>query len=306
MNYSVEFFKSIVDSITDHIVVIDQKGFIQYVNTAWIEFSISNGAAITSDWQGLNYLEVCDKAAKMNEKFGKIAADGIRKVIRNELDSFYLEYPCHSKYEKRWFMMRITPLNLHGAKDFVISHQNITERKLIEEEVQKWSYIDDLTNLANRRHFNEFLNQEWRRCERLKQPLSLILLDIDHFKLFNDYYGHVAGDDCLKKIGIVLKSYGNRPNNLSARYGGEEFALILGNTDIKESTHIANAVLYKIRDLAIPHAPSSPCPVVTASFGVAMMYPGKNTDETVLTEVADKFLYYAKNYGRNRVFADTL
>jgi len=306
MNYSIEFFRSIVDSVTEHIVVINQKGLIQYVNTAWIDFSISNQLDITSDWPQINYLEVCDKAAENDEEDGKTAADGIRRVARNELDSFYMEYPCHSQDEKRWFMMRVTPLNRQYPHHFVISHQNITERKLSEEEIQKRSQLDGLTNLANRRFFNEFLNQEWRRCERTKQPLSLILLDVDHFKLFNDHYGHVAGDDCLKKIGTVLNSYAKRPSDLSARYGGEEFALILGNIDIKGSTQIANAILHSIRDLGVPHAYSTAFPMVTVSIGVTMMYPGRNRDETDLIKAADKFLYCAKENGRNRIFADIL
>jgi len=200
--------------------------------------------------------------------------------------------------------MRITPLNLHDIQNFVISHQNITERKHAEEEVQKRAHLDGLTDLANRMYFNETLNQEWRRYNRLKQPLSLILLDVDHFKLFNDHYGHVAGDECLKKIATVLKSYGNRPSDLPARYGGEEFALILGNNDLNESTLIANALLSAIRDLAIPHALSSTCSVVTASIGAAIMYPSRNKDETVLIEAAEKSPYCAKENGRNRAVTD--
>ncbi|GAX61989.1 response regulator [Candidatus Scalindua japonica] len=304
MSHSTEFFKSIVNSVREHIVVINQKGMIQYVNTAWIDFGIANQLDITSEWQQVNYLEVCDKAAENDEEYGKTAADGIRGVARNKLDSFYMEYPCHSKDEKRWFIMRVTPLNWQYPDHLVISHQNITERKLAEEEIQRCSRLDGLTGLANRRFFNEFLNKEWRRCERLRQPLSLILLDVDHFKLFNDHYGHVAGDECLKKIGTVLNSYAKRPSDLSARYGGEEFALILGNIDIRESTQIANAILHSIRDLAIPHEYSNSFPGVTVSLGVTMTYPCMNKDETDLIKAADKSLYRAKENGRNRIFAD--
>lgn len=306
MNLSTGFFRALLDSVTEHIAVIDDNGVIQYVNAAWVDFGAANGCPPTTEWPGRNYLEVCEQAARMGEKFGKRAADGIRKMIRAELALFYLEYPCHSDNIKRWFMMRVTPLQRHESRSFVISHHNITERRLAEEKMEERSRLDGLTGLTNRRYFDEFLNREWRRCGRLKLPLSLAMLDVDHFKQFNDSYGHLAGDDCLKKIAGILGSFANRPGDLPARYGGEEFALILGNTDMRAAVEIAHALLAAIRGLEIPHAGSPASPLVTASIGVATMYPQKGTEEAVLIKAADDCLYCAKKSGRNMVFADTM
>ena len=231
-----------------------------------------------------------------------MVATGTRKIIVDRAGVFYYEYPCHCEMEKRWYMMRVTPLQWKGDPCFIVSHQNITERKLAEEAIQALSLTDGLTGVANRRHFDEFLNKEWRRGARINTPLSLILLDVDHFKLFNDRYGHLAGDDCLKKIGELLHSFGKRPGDFSARYGGEEFALVLVNTDLESTTRIAHDLLAAIRGLKIAHDGSTIGSTVTASLGVATMYPRKELTEKNLIELADQALYVAKNTGRNRVF----
>jgi diguanylate cyclase (GGDEF)-like protein len=166
--------------------------------------------------------------------------------------------------------------------------------------------MDGLTGMANRRYFDEFLHEEWRRGTRLNLPISLILLDIDHFKAFNDHYGHQAGDECLRQIGNVLKLYSTRPDDLAARYGGEEFTVILGNTSLENAMIVANYIHKAITDLAIPHAYSDTASIVTASIGVASMQPvmqsAKVHEETALIDAADKGLYSAKEHGRNQVF----
>lgn len=305
MEPSGEYFRAVVDSLTEHIVVIDDTGVIEYVNPAWTQFAIANGRTINGDWLGVDYLGVCDKSAQEGEESGRKVADGIRRVIKGEVDVFYFEYPCHSDSEERWFIMRVTPLHVQDSTRYVISHQNITERKLAEEEMERISRVDGLTCVANRRHFSEFFDREWRRCMRLKQSLSLILLDIDHFKLFNDQYGHLAGDDCLKTIANVLKSFAKRPSDLCARYGGEEFVIILGNMDTKGAAGVAGAILQRIQELAIPHAASPTSLLVTASLGVAGTLPRVDADRTDLLKVADMCLYTAKKQGRNRVCTDT-
>jgi predicted signal transduction protein with EAL and GGDEF domain len=139
------------------------------------------------------------------ETFAGDAATGIRKVIEGDQNFFYLEYPCHSNTEKRWFMMRVTPLELGGQQSFVISHKNITERKLAEIEAMNLSRIDWLTGIANRRSFDEHLESEWKRCERLRLPLSLILLDIDYFKLFNDTLGTLPEINACRKLATFFR-----------------------------------------------------------------------------------------------------
>lgn len=298
-----EFYKSIIDGITEHIVVIDQQGAIIYVNHAWTNFGRQNGHPDERGWQKINYLAICDASAVAGECFGGDAAQGIRQVMAGDRELFYLEYPCHSRTENRWFMMRVSPLALPGQNLHVISHQNITERKLAEIEATNLSRTDGLTGTANRRHFDEHLQSEWKRCERLQLPLSLIMLDIDHFKLFNDSYGHIAGDQCLQEIGQILQMFGKRPGDISARYGGEEFAVLLSNTPQNDVSQIARRLLEAIRNRNIPFTSSPGCPFVTVSMGVATIYPNKNLETSTLVAIADTSMYAAKNNGRNRIVA---
>jgi len=197
--------------------------------------------------------------------------------------------------------MRVTPLELQQESLFVISHQNITERKLAEEEILNLSRIDGLTGIANRRFFDEFLQSEYRRCGRLGLPISLLMLDIDHFKLFNDSYGHPAGDGCLKKNSGSLRMFGKRPGDLAARYGGEVFVLVLSNTGLTEAVRIAEELLETIRRQNIVFITAPLAERVTVSIGVACMVPQKDIDGTQLVQSADTMLYKAKENGRNRV-----
>ena len=153
MTGSYQFLKSILDTITEHIAVIDQEGKILFVNKSWVNFGNSNQCQLALDWEKVNYLEICDKSAAMGDEFGRKAGDGIRKVINKELSLFYFEYPCHSPEEQRWFIMRVSPFTLNNHCYFVISHQNITESKLAEEKVHELSRLDELTQIANRRSF---------------------------------------------------------------------------------------------------------------------------------------------------------
>ena len=299
---SDDFLKSVINSIAEHIVVIDQDGVIQFVNRAWIIFSQHNDCLIKIDeWQGVNYLKVCDESAAMGEDYGKQAAEGIRKVIEQALKLFYIEYPCHSPDEKRWFMMRVTPLQQEGVPYFAISHQNVTERKLAEEQVLNLSRIDGLTKVPNRRYFDEFLAAEWKRCARLSSPITIAIMDIDHFKLLNDHYGHQAGDDCLMQVGAVLNTFEKRPGDIFARYGGEEFAFVFGNTTVEQALVPITRIGDAIRELHIPNEKAPTNPTVTVSIGVVEMYPDAQSNEKDLIRAADKLLYSAKDKGRNQI-----
>lgn len=298
---SDKLLKSILDTITQHICAIDKNGNIIYVNRSWITFGENNSSSIHKGWDKINYLQECDKSALKGDKDAIMAAKGIRDVINKVKDFYYLEYPCHSPNEKRWFMMRVTPFKLEEKEYYVISHEIITERKLAEEKVLNLSRIDGLTDIANRRYFDDFLENEWRRCVRLKMPLSLAIIDLDHFKLLNDTYGHQAGDECLKKVGSVLKTFAKRPADLCARYGGEEFAVILGDTTLKNSLTLMNSLLDAIRQLKIPNKDSSVMPTLTASIRLATLYPHACKEKEELIAAADKMLYKAKENGRNHV-----
>lgn len=300
MQRAYDFLSLVLDSITDHIAVIDNIGNIKFVNKSWAVFGQKNGCLLGNKWEGVNYIDECDKAAKVGDDFGTQAANGIRKVMAKKSECFYFEYPCHSPNEHRWFMMRVTPFHLETDDYFVISHQNITERKLAEEAVKNLARIDGLTQIANRRYFDEFLNREWRRCSRLNQPITLAIIDLDHFKLINDTYGHQFGDQCLIKIGELLKKFVNRPSDLCARFGGEEFVFILGNTPLKEAKELLASLLEEIIKLNIPniHSPITEC--LTASIGLAEAHPHFGSNESELINKADNMLYKAKNKGRNR------
>jgi len=163
------------------------------------------------------------------------------------------------------------------------------------------STVDSLTEAANRRQFDHILDAEWRRCARTGLPLALLMLDIDHFKPFNDGYGHVPGDACLRKVAGVVRRSVQRAGELVARYGGEEFAVLLPGSDAPHARELAETIRLEVELLAIPHAYSKVAPVVTISAGVAAMIPIYGNTPGELVSAADRALYHAKQTGRNRV-----
>ncbi|MDJ0659547.1 MAG: diguanylate cyclase [Crocosphaera sp.] len=184
---------------------------------------------------------------------------------------------------------------------------DITKHKKIEESLEKANQeltrlatVDDLTKIANRRRFDEYLFQEWGRLSRTKQPLSLILFDVDYFKLYNDYYGHPQGDKCLTKVAQIVKNAIHRSSDLVARYGGEEFAVILSNTDQQGAIIVAQRIQQKLKAAAIPHQGSKISSIVSISLGIATMIPTPKKSLYTLINLADQVLYKAKKQGRNR------
>ncbi len=173
------------------------------------------------------------------------------------------------------------------------------------EELQHLANSDGLTAVGNRRLFEDFLVDEWHRAIRSKTEISLILLDVDHFKLFNDTYGHQAGDECLKKVAAALKTAIHRPTDLVARFGGEEFAIVLGGTDSDGAFIIAEQVLNNVKKLNISHSSSATCDQLTVSIGLATISPAFGMSEDELISMADKSLYTAKESGRNRIVTDS-
>jgi diguanylate cyclase (GGDEF)-like protein len=172
-------------------------------------------------------------------------------------------------------------------------------------ELQRLSSVDGLTGIANRRSFDEALQREWRRCSRSASPLSLLMIDVDLFKPFNDYYLHQVGDECLKAVARSLGRSMQRPNDLVARYGGEEFAAILPETEPEGAVAVAEAMRIRIEELKIEHARSSVAPVVTVSIGTASIIPPRGDEAGIpaLVRAADDALYRAKEAGRNQVKA---
>ncbi|MET0003723.1 MAG: diguanylate cyclase [Candidatus Thiodiazotropha sp.] len=301
MEKSYEFLNRVLDSLTEHIVVVDKTGKIQFVNKSWSDFGINNACIVGDGWVGVNYIEECDKAAAMGDEFGTRAGNGIKSVINMQENIFYLEYPCHSPDEKRWFMMRVTPFQVAAESYYVISHQNISERKLAENEVKRLATMDGLTGIPNRRAFDEFLDKEWKRCRRLKKPICLAILDIDNFKLINNNHGHQFGDECLIKVGELLEGFAKRPGDICARYGGEEFALVWSDTKLEQAKKLTNKLLCTIADHKIPNGKSDAVTYLTVSIGLAEQVPAMVSKERDIIGIADHMLYRAKERGKNRV-----
>ena len=168
------------------------------------------------------------------------------------------------------------------------------------QELEQLSRQDSLTGIANRRYFDSYLQTEWRRGARQRKPLALILIDVDHFKAFNDRHGHLGGDDCLRQIGRALSVVTPRATDLAARYGGEEFALVLPGTPIEGAIDVARSVARAVDGLSA--APDSPGKKlgVTVSQGVVSVIPTRDSGPQALVERADQALYLAKQQGRDR------
>lgn len=177
------------------------------------------------------------------------------------------------------------------------SHRKLEENNAV---LQRLSTMDGLTGIANRRHFDETLVIQWRICYREKKPLSIIMMDIDFFKKYNDGYGHQGGDDCLKAVAKALNEALHRPGDFIARYGGEEFVVILPNTDAKGAAEVAEHLRANVQAKNIPHAYSAAANHVSVSLGVASVQPDDASTPEKLLAMADAALYKSKEQGRNR------
>ena len=197
-----------------------------------------------------------------------------------------------------------------GAVDYITKpfHQAIVKArlrnhinlKLKTDLLESLALVDGLTCIPNRRRFDEALEQEWKRSVRSGTPLALIIADIDHFKAYNDHYGHGGGDLCLKAVAQALAKSIDRAGDIVARYGGEEFAAVIPNTDEVGAQFLAERCCATVAALRLPHGFSSAADHVTISVGYAALKPGIERSPTELIELADKMLYRAKEQGRNR------
>ncbi len=181
-------------------------------------------------------------------------------------------------------------------------------QKQLEEsnrQLQQLSIMDGLTGIANRRHFDATLEKEFAKSTKMNTPLSLILIDIDSFKKYNDTYGHQAGDDCLIRVAKTISAKCNHNDDLAARYGGEEFVVLLPNTTNITALQVAERIRKSIEQLCIEHKASDASPCVTLSMGLATQENGTLHNEQELIELADKALYQAKENGRNQIVQAT-
>ncbi|HUP08121.1 MAG TPA: diguanylate cyclase [Caldimonas sp.] len=247
-----------------------------------------------------------------------IHPDDVGRVIATFEAHFHREtesYECEFRVRRKdgrwvWLLSRGKvverdadgqPLRMAGT------HMDITERKAIELELQRLnerltqlSTTDGLTEVGNRRLFDQTLNAEWARAARKRHPVALLMIDIDHFKDYNDHYGHPAGDECLRTIARLISETVKREGELVARYGGEEFALLLPGADLEAARIVAERCLKAVLDARLEHAASPTSPWVTMSIGVASAVAGVGIQPAVLVDAADAALYRAKRSGRGR------
>lgn len=292
------FYKALLDSLENQIAVIDESGDILYVNQVWTDFGIDNGMPSSFVWLGKNYLKVCSVEGDEVDMSIQMTEEGMRRVISGEADVFEVDYPCHTPTERRWFTMRIAIMINSKRKLWVISHTNITKRKLAEEKVELLSTTDPLTGLGNRRQLDKFLSDEWQRALRCHTSISLAIFDIDHFKIVNDSRGHGFGDECLCKVAEILRQFTQRPGDLATRFGGEEFVVVLGGTVTSQALLLVNRIREAIAELGIQISGDMR---MTVSAGVSSVIPTQHGDGGSLIKWADEALYAAKRNGRNRV-----
>ena len=259
--------------------------------------------------------------ALQDDAFGNdpyVHRQGVRSVLclpllaQNQLKAvLYLE---NNKLTGAFLAGRVEILNMLAAQAAIAIenaqlYENL-ERQVAERtrelseanrRLQQLSDCDGLTGIANRRKFDAVWEVEWQRAARQALPVAIAMIDVDHFKAFNDHYGHQAGDVCLQQVAQALAATAQRSSDLVARYGGEEFVVVLPNLSAQQSLHIAERLRAAVEDLGIAHVGNSAAPVVTISTGVAWRTPGLNDPSSELLAEADALLYQAKNQGRNRV-----
>jgi len=287
-----EFIKKIVEIIPVPLFYKDREGRYLGCNKAFEDFIGKSKEKII----GKTVYEI----SKKNN--AETYADMDKELFDNPSTQTYEYEYENSDNEKRYVLFnKVTYNNSVGEVDGIIGIVNdITEIKKRETELEEKTFFDSLTGIFNRRYFDENIEKEWKKCVRENEPLSLIMLDIDFFKKYNDYYGHQEGDNCLKKVAQEIRISLLRPSDIAVRYGGEEFVVILPNTNINGAHRVAERIRRNIINLAIKHEASTVSEVVTLSQGIAEM---NNINDTVYDclKNADKSLYKAKNNGRNTI-----
>ena len=286
--------RMIVDSMDQGLLIVEDCGRIQYANPACDRYlgyppEALVGRPLADLLERGETREAGSCAGCVGVK--ELGGHGTREVLIRHRDG-----------KLRAMDLTMTPM--HAADGlFVALLHDISHHKQSEDALQRAAMLDPLTNLANRRHFDAFLDKEWQRAIRSAQPLSLVVLDVDHFKLYNDTLGHAAGDACLLKVARALQDHAARSTDLAARYGGEEFVLLFAETPFDAATRLAGMIRAAVEALQVPNPRSPTSPWLTVSVGVATIVPTQLDEIENLFVCADRAMYAAKAGGRNRVEA---
>lgn len=288
-----DHLRMIVNSMDQGLLIVEASGRIQYANPACDRYL----GCKPEDLVGRRLADLLEQAnVQADTMAGDAIGQGTHEVkIR------------HHDGSLRAMDLTLTPLTqppMHADDGlFVALLHDISHHKQSEDALQRAAMLDPLTKIANRRHFDAFLEKEWQRAIRNAQPLSLVVLDVDHFKLYNDTLGHAAGDACLQKVAQALQDHAARPTDLAARYGGEEFVLLFGETPLDAATRLAEMIRTAVEALQMTHPRSPSSPWLTVSVGVATIVPTQLDEIENLFVCADRAMYAAKAGGRNRVEA---
>lgn len=296
-----ERMRAIVNNMAEGLIIIESGGRIQFANPASCHFlGYDDGnlagqslADILGEDIRAQYLDYCAPQSNIPAAAAKLP-HGTREVsiVRRDGSAGFADLTLSMVFLRE-------PLYIGLLHD-------ITAHKQTEDAWIRTAEIDPLTNIANRRRFDAAIRREWQRAIRNNTALTLMLLDVDQFKLYNDTLGHQAGDRCLQQVALAIQTHARRPQDLAARYGGEEFVLLLAETAPQVGGKLAENVRAKVESLQLPHPKSAVSPYVTVSIGVATFDVGQNMDIESLIKAADDALYRAKEKGRNRVEAAPL
>jgi diguanylate cyclase (GGDEF)-like protein/PAS domain S-box-containing protein len=298
---SEQFFRTLAENSADILCRVGPNRILRYASPSctrilgWLpEEMIGTGPEAFVLPQDMPALDMAARQAFGSDSEGPLTPTTIR--MRRKDGSFaWMEITA-----------RVVPSDDGSGRpaEVVLVMRDISDRKALEEQLSELAVTDGLTGLLNRRGFDDVLDEDWRHTLSAGSQLSLLMLDVDHFKAFNDRYGHQVGDDCLRAVAEALRSSLRRASDKAARYGGEELAVILPGTDAEGATEMAEAIRIAIKNLGLPHAGNPEHGCVTASIGVATAlsrHGGSMRMPESLLLTADNALYRAKHSGRNRV-----
>jgi two-component system cell cycle response regulator len=291
-----ERLRTIVHNMAEGLLVIEADGRIQFTNPACGRY-LGYGE---EELAGAN-IRTLFTPSTAQEYLDYFAAHGADPAVAHKYGTREVAIR-HRNGQQISVDLTLTPMYLHQPLFIALLH-DITHHKRSEDALQRAAHVDPLTKIANRRHFDSFLDKEWQRAMRNGASLSLVVLDVDHFKLYNDTLGHPAGDVCLAQVARAIQTHAARSTDLAARYGGEEFVLLFAETEADAALRQAEAIRAHIEALQLPHPRSVTSPWITVSIGVATVTPHQLENKEALFVAADRAMYVAKEQGRNQVRA---